>query len=204
MNKKVILIFVLTIIALVILTLFSFGPLSYKRNAAGVNPSSLKPVNSGTASKSNATVSWNIYRNRDVRENYYSVQLPKNWHVSAGKKAGSYAVAFSDGNGTAELMDVPDNSTLELFILSQQEPQLKKTISGYHRLDCKKLSVQVNEAYQLTYQSKRDNEAYETLKTYIAGSDQAGVITFTVRQSSFNEIYPLLNSIIQNFKWENK
>lgn len=102
------------------------------------------------------------------------------------------------------LIDVPDNSTLELFILSQQEPQFKKTISGYHRIDYKKLSVQRNEAYQLTYQSRKDNETYETLRTYIAGSDQAGVITFTVKQSSFNEIYPLLNSIIQTFRWENK
>jgi hypothetical protein len=118
MNKKVIFVFILTIIALVILTLFSFGPLSNKRNAAGINPSSLKPVHAETASKGNVSIAWNLYRNRDLRENYYSVQLPQKWSVSAGKKAGSYIVNFSDGNGTISLMDVPDNSTLELFILS--------------------------------------------------------------------------------------
>ncbi|MCX5698634.1 MAG: PsbP-related protein [Candidatus Omnitrophica bacterium] len=204
MNKKVIFIFILTIIALVILALFSFGHLSDKRNAAGINPSSLKPVSTETANKENASVAWNLYRNRDVVENYYSVQLPQKWNVNAGKKAGSYSVNFSDGNGTVVLMDVPDNSTLELFILSQQEPQLKKAIPGYHRVDYKKILVSGNEAYELIYQNTKDNEAYETLKTYIAGSDQAGVLTFTVKQSSFNETYSLLNLIIQNFKWENK
>jgi len=204
MNKKVILIFVVTIIALVILTLFSFGPLSNKQNAAGINPSSLKPVNSQTANKGNASITWNLYHNRDLKENYYSVQLPQGWITNAGKKAGSYSVNFPDGNGTVELMDVPDTSTLELFILSQQEPQFKKTISGYNRIDYKKLSIQNNEAYQLIYRSSKDNEAYETVITYIAGSDMAGFLEFTVKQSSFNETLPLLDSIIQNFKWENK
>jgi len=204
MNKKVIFIFILTIIALVILALFSFGPLSNKRNAAGINPASLKPVPAEMASKRNASASWNLYRNRDLKENYYSVQLPQKWSVSAGKRPGSYIVNFSGGNGIVGLMDVPDSSTLELFILSQQEPQFKKTISGYHRINYKKLSVQNNEAYQLIYQNTKDNETYETLKTYIAGSDEAGVLTFTVKQSSFNGTYPLLNSIIQNFRWENK
>jgi len=204
MNKKIVLIFILTIIALAILALFSFGPLSEKRKAAGINPSSLNPVSTETANKGDASVVLNLYCNRDAVENYYSVQLPQKWSVNAGKKAGSYSVVFSDGNGTVELMDVPDNSTLELFILSQQEPQLKKTILGYHRVDYKKLSASGNEAYELTYQSTKNSETYETLKTYIAGSDQAGVLTFSVKQSSFNETYPLLNSIIQNFKWENK
>ncbi len=204
MNKKVIFIFILAIIALVILALFSFGPLSNKRNAAGINPSSLKPVHGETASKEDVSTAWNLYRNRDLRENYYSVQLPQKWSVNAGKRPGSYIVNFSGGNGTVSLMDVPDSSTLELFILSQQEPQFKKTISGYHRVDYKKLSVQGNEAYQLIYQSTEDNETYETLKTYIAGSDQAGVLTFTVKQSSFHETRPRLNSLIQNFRWENK
>jgi len=204
MNKKVIFVIILTIIALIILALFSFVPLSNKRNAAGINPLSLKPVPAETANKRNTSVSWNLYRNRNLKENYYSVQLPQKWSVNAGKRPGSYIVNFSGGNGTVGLMDVPDNSTLELFILSQQEPQFRKRISGYHRIDYKELSVQNNEAYQLTYQSRKDNETYKTLKTYIGGSDQAGVLTFTVKQSSFNETYPLLNSIIQNFRWENK
>jgi hypothetical protein len=204
MNKKVIFIFVLTIIALIILALFSFGPLSSRRNAAKINPASLKSTPSKTVHKGNASIAWNLYRNRDLRENYYSVQLPQKWNVSSGKKAGSYIVIFSGGNGTVGLIDVPDNSTLELFILSQQEPQFKKTISGYRRVDYKKLSIQNYEAYQLIYQSRKDNEAYDTVKTYIAGPDQAGALTFTVKQSSFNESYPLLNSIIQNFRWENQ
>ncbi len=202
MNKKVILIFILTIISLIILTLFSFGPLSIRRNAAGINPLSLKPIQ--TAERSNVSIASSLYRNRDVRENYYSIQLPQSWHVSAGKKAGSYAVIFSSGNGTIALIDVPDNSTLELFILSQQEPQLKKTVLGYRRIDYRKLSIQGNEAYQLTYQSSKNKKIYETLKTYIAGSDQAIVMTFTVKQSSFNETTSLLNSVLQNFRWENK
>lgn len=204
MNKRVILIFIMTIIVLIILVLFSFGPLSYKRNAARINPSSLKPAFLGTAHKGNTSAAWNLYRNRDLKENYYSAQLPQGWQVIAGKHPGSYAVVFPGGNGTVALMDVPDNTTLELFILSQDEPRLKKTVTDYHRLDYKKLSIHNNEAYQLTYQSKKDNEAYETIKTYITGSDQAGVIIFTAKQSSFNKTYPVFNAVIQSFRWENK
>ncbi len=204
MNKKVIFIFILTIVALVILALFSFGPLSSKHNVARINPSSLKPAFLGTAHKGNASTAWNLYRNRDVRENYYSAQLPQSWQVSAGKRPGSYAVVFPGGNGTVALMDVPDNTTLELFILSQDEPRLKKIVSEYHRLDYKKLLIQNNTVYQLIYQSKNDSEVYETIKTYITGSDQAGVITFTAKQASFNESYSVFNAVIQSFRWENK
>lgn len=65
MNKKVIFLFILTIIALVILALFSFGPLSNKHTTAGINPSSLKPVHAATASRGNVSIAWNLYRNRD-------------------------------------------------------------------------------------------------------------------------------------------
>jgi len=204
MNKKVILIFILTIIALIVLTLFSFGPLANRRKAAKINPASLEPVKAQTADKGNASTSWNLYRNRDMRENYYGIQLPQEWNVGAGKRAGSYDVNFFGGKGTIVLIDVPDNSTLELFILSQQEPQLKITIPGYSRIDYKKLSIQGNEAYQLTYQSKTDNGNFETLKTYIAGADQAIVLTFIVNQASFNQALPLLNSVVRNFRWENQ
>jgi hypothetical protein len=204
MNKKIIFIFILTIAALLILTLFSFGPLSSKRNAARINPSSLKPAFLGTAHKGNASTAWNLYRNRDLKENYYSAQLPQDWRVIAGKHPGSYAVVFPGGNGPVALMDVPDNTTLELFILSQAEPRLKKNVTEYHRLDYKKLSIQNNAVYQLIYQSKKDSEAYETIKTYITGSDQAGVITFTAKQSSFKKNYPVFNAVIQSFRWENK
>ena len=56
MNKKVIAILLLTIGALVVLYLYSFGPLSYKRTAAQVNPASLKPATAGNVTINNKNV----------------------------------------------------------------------------------------------------------------------------------------------------
>src|SRR3977135_3135775 len=126
MNKKVIAILLLTIGALIVLYLYSFGPLSYKRTAAQVDPASLKPATAGNVTINNKNVGLSAYHNRDTKENYYTVKFPQDWQVKTGDKAGGYSFNFNGGGGTVELMDVPDNTTLELYVLSQEEPRLKK------------------------------------------------------------------------------
>lgn len=123
MNKKVLAIFALTIIALILLALIAFGPLKYKAKR-GANPASLNPISSSkgknTATANNQAVEYNTYRNIDVKENHYKVSIPRDWRVKAGDIPGKYLINFSDISGNIRLMDVPDNSTLELFLLSQE------------------------------------------------------------------------------------
>jgi hypothetical protein len=204
MNKKVILTAILTVIALIVLTLFSFGPLAGKRARGKQNPESLQPQATEPVLTSNQKTQFSSYHNKDMKENFYSIKIPQDWQVSAGKSPGSYALGFKQGSGQVLLMDVPDNSTLELYILSQEEPRLKKVISGYQRIDYKKTSIQGNEAYQLTFQSDTVTMK-QTLATYIAGTDQAGVIFLTAnKQDTFDQLLTVFSAIVNSFAWENK
>lgn len=200
MNKKVIVIFILTIIALVVLWLYSFGPLAGMR-IAKTNPTSLKPIPEKNI-VAGQNLDFNVYHNKDLTENFYTIKFPQSWKLQTGSPAGSYYFIFDKGNGYAGLQDVADNTTLELFVLSQDEPKLKSTLNHYTRLDYKKISIANNDAYQLTYQNTINNTTYKTVKTYITGQDHASVITLSTDNQSFNDFQPIFNSILNSFQWE--
>jgi hypothetical protein len=200
MNKKVIAVFILTLVSLVVLWAYSFGSLSEIR-VTTANPASLQPVPEQTVVAQNK-VAFNVYHNKDLKENFYTIKFPQTWQLQPKSPAGSYHLTFIDGSGSAQLIDVPDNSTLELFVLSQQEPRLKKSIGGYRRISYQKMMVNGNEAYQLIYRSNMNGEDYTTTRTYIAGQDQASVITLAVKQNDFATIQPLFLSIVNSFQWE--
>lgn len=200
MNKKVITIAILTLSALVVLTLFSFGPLSSIRKKAGINPASLNPVQQPTAQTNN----FKMYNNVDVKENYYQISLSQDWQVSAGNAPGGYTINFSGGSGEVRLMDVPDNTTLELYVLSQEEPRLKKSVSVYQRVDYQKTMINGNEAYMLIYSSEENQNIIETMTVYITGQDHAGVISFSAPFDNFSNLKSTFDEAINNFNWQNK
>jgi hypothetical protein len=204
MNKTVIFIIIFAIVALVILTLSSFGPFANKRNSGAINPISQKPQGQEQVPINNQPVQFSSYHNRDVKENYYAISLPQSWQIRSGQKAGSYSFTFPTGKGTAELMDVPDNTTLELYILSQQEPKLKKALPGYSRTNYKKLAVKNYEAYELSFSSIDNGQDISTIKTYIAGQDNAIVITLIFKPEEAARLSPIAVSIVNGFSWENK
>jgi hypothetical protein len=194
-NKKVLTVIIAAVAALVVLYLYSFGPLAGRRHTARPKAESLRSaagVVQGTAA----------YHNRDARENYYGITIPKAWQVKAGDKPGSYAFSFGAGMGTAELMDVPDNSTLELYILSQDEPRLKAAVPGYARSDYRKEAIGGVEAFRLAYRSALNGVESENTREYFTGQDMAGVMTFTTPGAD-SSVRPAIDSVIAGFKWEN-
>ena len=102
------------------------------------------------------------------------------------------------------LMDVPDNSTPELFVLSQEEPALKNTSPDYERLDYRKLTLNGSEAYQLIYRHTLNGTQIGTIRTYIIGKDMADVMTFTSLGADFPRLQPLFSTILQSFHWLQK
>ncbi|MDE2173490.1 MAG: hypothetical protein KGJ31_02760 [Patescibacteria group bacterium] len=203
MNKTVISIFAIAILALGGLTVYSFSPLSRKSLVPQVNPASLKPVQSNSQVGTTTPIAANTYHNRDMVENYYTVSVPQSWQLEPNSAAGSYVFSYPDGSSTIELMDVPDNSTLELYILSQDEPALKKATQGYQRTDYQKITVNGNEAYQLTYTSTLNGVPYKTIRTYIAGKDHAGRITSSAKQSASAQYASVFSKVVASFNWEN-
>ena len=204
MNKKIIAIIIITIIALAVLTMFSFGPFSGKIKSAAINPLSEQPQSVEQMPVENQIVQFSSFHNKDMKENYYGINLPKDWQIKSGQNPGSYEITFPEGKGTVELMDVPDNSTLELFILSQQEPSFRKLLVNYTRKDYKKMTINNNEAYELTFDSADNGQSLRTIKTYIAGPDHAAVITLNIQPGKFTQLAPVYSSIVNSFNWENK
>ncbi len=202
MNKKVITIIILTIAALFVVYLYSFGPLAKTRLSHSVNQQSAKP----TAEKinlNNQQVSFNTYHNKDTKEDYYSVKTPSDWQIGQSSVPGSYDFTASNIVARAETMDVPDNTTLELYVLSQEEPRLKKESNGYKKIDYQKVSIAGSLAYQLTYQAVENGKTNTIVKTYITGMDKAGVVTVTVPQDQFTAEQPIFTPFINSFTWEN-
>ena len=203
MNKVVISIFALAILALGGLTAYTLSPLSKKSIVPQVNPTSLTPTQGSAQVGSSTPVALSVYHNRDMAENYYTVSVPQSWQLQPNQPAGNYDFLYADGASTVELMDVPDNSTLELYILSQDEPKLKQTTQGYQRVNYQKMTVNGSEAYQLTYTSTQNGASYKTVRTYIAGQDHAGRITLSAKLNAFGQYANTFNAVVQSFKWEN-
>jgi hypothetical protein len=198
MNNKVIVIGFLTLLALGGLRFYTYGPASHPLGPT-VNPASLKPT--PAQSNGGSTSAVNTYHNRDLTENFYAIQFPQSWQLGPNQPGG-YAFTFSDGTAKVETMDVPDNSTLELYVLSQDEPRLKSSLSGYKRVNYQKVSVGGSDAYQLTYTATINNSSSEIIRTYITGADKAGVITLTANANQAVSMVSTFNSIINSFHWE--
>ena len=212
-NKRVMAVVCLTLVALVALGLYSFGPWRQGRQPSksiptAVNhPVSVKPTPEPAAPASGTPASTPAlagYHNRDVTENYYAVEVPQQWQVQTGKNLGSYSFSFAGGSGTVELMDVPDNSTLTLYVLSQEEPRLKKTLAEYQRQSYLKLEVDGNEAHQLVFDSRTDASVVRTVRTYIAGQDRAAVVTLAVPLDAFAGAQAVFSAVLASFRWENR
>jgi hypothetical protein len=209
MNKTVISIIILTVLALVFLTLVSFGPLKGLKKAPVPNPESLKPVvrnptpPSAPTQASPPTPVAVTYNNVDVTENHYRVAVLQTWHVTAGDKPGSYSIAYQGGKGEIRLMDVPDNTTLELYLLSREEPRLKKEVAGYQRLDYQKSLINGNNSYKLVYEEGSETKL-RTIAAYIVGPDQAAVVTLSAGAADFDSLRPGFDNLINSFEWKNK
>jgi hypothetical protein len=199
MNKKVVSIIILAVIALGIVYLYSFSPLANRGQAVQPNPESLKPTTG-----QGATQGMSEYHNGDLKENYYRISFPQTWQVKSGAALGSYLFSFNIGTGSTELVDVPENTTLELFVLSQEEPRLRREVLGYERKSYQKLTIGGSDSYQLKYASTLNGEQYENVRIYITGQDRAGVITMTVLEKEFTSFGQAVDAVITSFKWENQ
>jgi len=196
MNKKIAVIIALTVVALIVLSLYTFSPLNKNIQPQSKQVSQLPTI----ATESFGEIA--SFHNKDLYENYYTVGFPGEWQITTGK-AGEYIFTFAAGNGSVQFMDVPDNSTLQLFILSQIEPKLKNSISGYQKKDFQKLSLNGLEAYKLVYQQTLNDQIDIVQKIFIAGPDQAVVMIFNTKEMDQAANESAIQFVQNSFNWEN-
>ncbi len=199
LDKKIIIVIIITLIALGYLTIYTFVPSLIKSSGHQVNPESLKPT--PIPSQTNDTLA--AYHNKDLAENFYSINVPQSWQIQPTQNIGEYDFVFNSGTAKVELMDIPDNTTLELIVLSQEEPMLKASLNGYVRVDYQKLTVNGNDAYRLHYLNNLNGVKYENIKTFITGTDHANVITFSAEQPMFGSLKNQFDKVLTSFSWGN-
>lgn len=209
LTKSRILIASIGVATLVVFTFYTFWFLSPSKAGTREEPiTSTIYVNSNSSQKQGVfsanTVPMNIFDNRDMPENYYSVQFPANSEVMHGNKEGILVARSHQGIISTELMDVPDNSNLQQYILTQVEPSLQSSLQGYNRINFSQFTVASNNALALTYTWKNSTSEMESVKTFVAGPDHAMLITSSWPRNEFNQNKPLTSAVVYSFQWERK
>jgi len=153
------------------------------------------------ASSTNSTMVLNVFENRDKAENYYSIQFPANAEVTHGNKSGSYIARLNNGLITSRFQDISDTTTVQLYILSQDEPSLKSSLQDYKQVSFKQLTIAGQRAWSVAYTWKNGTEQMESSRTYVEGPDESMVIEFTSSVDQFSQNNSLINAVTESFRW---
>ena len=207
MNKSRLLLASIGVTALVAFTLYTFGSSPLPKAGTRVEPvaSSISANNNASVRQNSVKpVSMNLFDNKDMPENYYSIQFPTNFKVVHGDKQGTLIARMQQGIVSSQLMDVPDNSNLQNYVMTQVEPSLASSLQGYTRINLSQITVAGNNALDLTYSWKNSTSEMESVKTFIEGPDHAMVITSSWTKNEFNQSVPITNSIVDSFQWLRK
>jgi hypothetical protein len=149
----------------------------------------------------------NTYENRDKPENYYSIQFPSNAVVEHGKDPGSYVIKLPSNTATFSvgLLDVPDTSNVQLYMLTQEEPSLKSSLQHYKLIKSNQFTIGGNRAWDLIYTWENSTVPMESVKTFVEGSDNAAVLTDSASAPEFiknSDVFA--NQVLQSFRWLGK
>jgi hypothetical protein len=94
----------------------------------------------------NKSIQMIAYENREKPENFYSIQFPSYANVLYGNKSGSYTAKIPQGIFYVELVDIPDNSNVELYLLSRVKPALESSMRDFNQIGFNQLSIGGNRA----------------------------------------------------------
>ncbi len=191
MDKSRIIILATGVVALIAFSLYTFGSFSTTPKAS----TKVEPVKNLISSTTST------FENHDKPENYYSIQFPSEAKVEHGDRPGSYTAIFRQGISTVELVDIPDNSNIQLYILTQDESTLKSSLQNYSRVSFNEFKVGGNRAWDLTYTWKNATLVMESMKTFVEGPDNAAVITFSGPSREFGQSNSTINSVLESFRW---
>lgn len=145
------------------------------------------------------------FENKDKQQNYYSIEFPSVSTVVHGKDSGSLEANLPQGIVVSTgLVDIPDTTDVQNFILTQVEPTLKSSLANYQRIGIDQSSIGESKAWTLTYtwDNKTTQENMKTVKTFIGGQDNTAEIEFSATSKNLVDGY---NSIIlpvtKSFQW---
>ena len=102
------------------------------------------------------------------------------------------------------MIDIPDDSNVELFILTNIKPSLESSLDSFKQINFSPLSIDGHRAWELAYTWKNNTTPMTSLKTIVEGADEANAITYSGELKQF--INQGLNStliqpVLKSFHW---
>jgi hypothetical protein len=209
LDRRSIIVVALAVAVLIGFSVYTLGSYSAPPKAGTkVQPASTADIKNNTQqqtliSKSEITTKMSVYANRDKPGNYYSIQFPQNAIVEHGNNPGSLISKLPSVTATfsVDLEDIPDTSNVQLHMLTQVEPSLKSSLQHYIRVSSNQFTISGNRAWDLTYTWNNSTIPMESKKTFVEGSDNAAVITFSGPSQMFGKISNSLNPVMGSFRW---
>jgi hypothetical protein len=144
------------------------------------------------------------YENREKPENFYSIQFPTNVTVIHGIKPGSLVAESPQGVFSVDLVDIPDDSNVELYLLTNVKPSVESSLQNFSQIKFSSTSIGNNSAWELVYTWKNATTGMGSFKTFIEGQDEATAITYTgTYQQLINKNInsTLIQPVLQSFHW---
>ena len=166
-----------------------------------------KSISPSSNSFSPSSISMSIFENREKTENFYSIQFPSNSTVLHGNDSGSYVAKFSRIIFSVDLIDIPDNSNINIYAITQLKPSLQESLKNFNLIGFKQLKLGGQRAWELIYTWRNTTQNTESVKTLVEGSDNAAAITFSWPQQQYS--HQIINStvvkpVLASFHWTPK
>ncbi len=181
---------------------------------AGINANN---KNNFTAAKSNSTKnplpsstsSFNVYENRDMPQDYYTIKFPSDFNVVHGNKPGIYDAKLADGTSfyLVNLVEIPDTTNTQLYVLTQEIPHLKSTLQDFKKISITEGNLQKNNnnngyaVWNLIYTWKNSTQQMESIESFVEGSDRSAIISFSAPVQQFERNNSTISSVIGSFQW---
>lgn len=173
-------------------------------NLSSLNQTSGTPQGNQTSHSTpgNASsVTLSVYENRDMFENYYSIEFPSDTTVIHGSKPGNLVASKEGVVFMSRLEDIPDDTTVQLHIITHDEPELKASLKDYSQVSFNQSTIGKNRAWSLVYTWQNGTAEMESSRTYVEGQDQAMVIECTTPSQEFGKSDAIRNAVTESFQW---
>jgi hypothetical protein len=169
--------------------------------------SNIQKYTKGASRSPSPSIPMATFENREKIENFYSIQFPSKSTVVHSNASGSYTAKLPNGLFSVGLVDIPDNSNVQLYIITQVQSSLKSSLQDFNPVSFNQLNIGGQRAWKLVYTWKNGTKEMGSVKTYVEGSDNAAAITFSGPRYEF--IDQTLNSTVirpvtESFHWIGK
>jgi hypothetical protein len=150
-----------------------------------------------------STSSFSLYENRDSPQDFYSINFPSDAEVLHGSGDGSISANLNDGTAyTVRFVEIPDSTTTQLYILTQEEPRLSM-LKNYTRISLSERGTANGNfaAWSILYTWINGTQQAKSIESIIEGSNHAAVFSYSAPAPQFDKTNSTTQAILNSFRW---